>query len=119
MVLPMMAAAPHLPPVPPPDPTAPGPFAFADPDSVPGNHAEAGFDDIQITPHNEKVGGGDLDTAVDLALRVGPLGRMMRENPGAQDAVVDAVRKALAAHDGPDGVKLDSATWIVTARTPG
>jgi hypothetical protein len=65
------------------------------------------------------VGGGDLDTAVDLAMRVGPLGRMVRENPQVREAVLDAVRKALAAHDGPDGVKLDSATWIVTARAPG
>ena len=119
MVLPMMAAASHLPPAPPPEPFAPGPFAFADPERVRGILAEAGFADIQITPHNEKVGGGDLDTAVDLALRVGPLGRMMRENPGAQDAVIGAVRQALAAHDGPGGVKLDSATWIVTARAPG
>ena len=119
MVLPMMAAAPHLPPAAPPDPDAPGPFAFADPERVRGILTEAGFGDIQIIPHNEKVGGGDLDTVVDLALKVGPLGRMLRENPDAHDAVIGAVRKALAAHDGPDGVKLDSATWIVTARAPG
>jgi len=119
MVLPMMAAAPFLPAVEPPDPTAPGPFAFADPDRVRGILTKAGFSDIQITPHDEKVGGGDLDTAVHLAMRVGPLGRMVRENPDAHDAVIDAVRKALAAHEGPDGVKLGSATWIVTARAPG
>jgi hypothetical protein len=28
------------------------------------------------------------------------------------------VRAALAAHDGPDGVRLTAATWIVTARVP-
>jgi hypothetical protein len=32
---------------------------------------------------------------------------------------VDAIRAALAAHVGPDGVKLRSATWVVTARNPG
>jgi hypothetical protein len=26
------------------------------------------------------------------------------------------VRQAFAEHDGPDGVKLDAAVWIVTAR---
>jgi ubiquinone/menaquinone biosynthesis C-methylase UbiE len=119
MVLPMMAAAPHLPPAPPTEPFAPGPFAFADPERVRAILTEAGFGEIEITPHHEKVGGGDLDTAVDLAMRVGPLGRMVRENPQAREAVLDAVRAALAAHDGPDGVKLDSATWIVTARAPG
>jgi SAM-dependent methyltransferase len=119
MVLPMMAAAPLLPPAPPPEPGAPGPFAFADPDHVRGILARAGFIDVQLAPHNEKVGGGDLDTVVDLALKVGPLGRMLRENPDQEDAVVVAVRDALAAHDGPGGVKLEAATWIVTARTPG
>jgi hypothetical protein len=28
------------------------------------------------------------------------------------------VRSALAAHDGPDGVRLNAATWVVTARAP-
>jgi hypothetical protein len=26
------------------------------------------------------------------------------------------VRSALAAHDGPEGVRLKAATWVVTAR---
>jgi hypothetical protein len=28
------------------------------------------------------------------------------------------VRSALAAHDGPDGVRLNAATWVVTAQAP-
>jgi hypothetical protein len=28
------------------------------------------------------------------------------------------VRSALAAHDGADGVRLNAATWVVTARAP-
>jgi hypothetical protein len=28
------------------------------------------------------------------------------------------VRSALAAHEGPDGVRLNAATWVVTARAP-
>jgi hypothetical protein len=39
---------------------------------------------------------------------------MLRENPGPRDQAVEAIRAALAAHEGPDGVKLDSGTWIVT-----
>ena len=118
MMLPMMAAAPYLPPMPQPEPGAPGPFAFADPERVRGILIEAGFLDVTATPHNQKVGGGDLDTAVGLALKVGPLGGMLREAPDKRDAVIAAVRDALGAHVGPDGVKLDSATWIVTARAP-
>lgn len=116
MTLPMAAALAHLPAPPsPPEHGAPGPFAFADPDRVRGILGAAGFSDIQITPHNEKIGGGDLDTALGLALKVGPLGALLREHPDQRDTVIAAVRAALAAHEGPDGVKLDSATWIVTA----
>ncbi len=119
MVLPMQAALPLVatPPAP-AEPGAPGPFAFADPERVRGILESAGFEAIAITPHDEKIGSGGLDTALGIALRVGPLGTLLRENPDQRDAVVAAVRDALAPHEGPDGVKLDSATWIVTARNP-
>jgi SAM-dependent methyltransferase len=117
MTVAMAAAAPFLPPMPPPsDPHAPGPFAFADPERTRGILKDAGFTDIDAVPHNEKVGGGNLDQTLELSLRVGPLGTFLRENPEARAPAVAAVRQALAAHDGPDGVKLDSATWIVSAR---
>ena len=116
MTLPMAAALAHVPAPPPPEPGAPGPFAFADPDRVRGILGDAGFRDVVLTPHDEKIGGGDLDTALDLALKVGPLGGLLREHPDKRDVVLGAVREALVAHDGPDGVKLASATWIVTAR---
>jgi SAM-dependent methyltransferase len=116
MTAPMAAALQHVPAPPPPaDPTAPGPFAFADPERVRGILAAAGFTDIALTPHDEKIGRNDLDTALALALKVGPLGGLLRENPDQRDAVIGAVRRVLAGHDGPDGVTLDSASWIVTA----
>ncbi len=117
MTVAMAAAAPLLPPMPAPaDPHAPGPFAFADPERTRGILTQAGFAEIAFFAHNEKVGGGNLDQTLDLSLRVGPLGSFLRENPDRRDAAVAAVRAALAAHEGPDGVKLDSATWIVSAR---
>jgi SAM-dependent methyltransferase len=116
MTVPMAAAAKHLPEPPPPaGPNAPGPFAFADPERVRRILGEAGFADVAVTPHDEAIGSGDLRTAVGLALRVGPLGAMLRENPDRRDAVVAAIRETLAAYDGPEGPKLPSATWIVTA----
>lgn len=117
MSLPMMAALPHVgAPPSPPEPGAPGPFAFADPQRVRGILSTAGFADVAVTPHDEPIGSGDRETTLGLALRIGPLGALLRENPDRRDAVVGAVRAALAPYDGPDGVKLDSATWIVTAR---
>jgi SAM-dependent methyltransferase len=118
MRLPMEAAGSLVPPPSPPEPDAPGPFAFANPDRVRGILANAGFVDVEITPHDEKVGSGDLATALALALRIGPLGAILRENPGLRDSVLPRVRAALAAHDGPEGPKLDAAVWIVTARSP-
>lgn len=118
MRLPMEAAGSAVPPPSPPEPDAPGPFAFANPDRVRGILANAGFVDVEITPHDEKVGSGDLETALALALAIGPLGAILRENPGLREAVRPRVRAALAAHDGPDGPKLNAAVWIVTARSP-
>lgn len=117
MSLPMQAALAHVdaPPAP-PEPGAPGPFAFADPARVNAILADAGFSGVSLTPHDEPIGPGDLETTLGLALRVGPLGALLRENPEKRDAVIAAVRAALAPHDGPDGVKLGSATWVVTAR---
>lgn len=117
--MPLRAASPHLPPQPAHDPDAPGPFAFADPDRVRGILERAGFEEIKITPHDEQVGSGDLDTMLAVCSRVGPLGKVLRENPELRAATLPAVRSALAAHDGPDGVRLNAATWIVTARAPG
>lgn len=116
MTLPLASAAHLLPPATPPEPGAPGPFAFADQDRTSAILAAAGFTDIVFTPHNQKIGSGDLETTLGLSLRIGPLGGMLRENPDRREAVIDAVRAALRPHEGPDGVLLNSATWIVTAR---
>lgn len=119
MSLPMAAALAKLPPSAasaPPAPGAPGPFAFADPDRVRDILADAGFTDVLLTPTDMKVGGGDLETVLAMALKVGPLGALLREHPEHRDAAIEAVREALSAHNGPEGVKLGSATWVVTAR---
>lgn len=116
MMLPMMAAAQHVSPPPPPEPGAPGPFAFADPERVRSILGGAGFQGVEIAPHDQKIGSGDLETSLGLALRVGPLGALLREHPEQRDRVVASVREALAAHQGPEGVRLESAAWIVTAR---
>ena len=117
MMLPMQAVLAHVAPPPPPEPGAPGPFAFADPDRVRAILAAGGFTDVDVAPHDQKIGSGDLATTLAVALKVGPLGGILRENPDKREVVIEAVRTALAAHEGPDGVKLDSAAWIVTART--
>lgn len=118
MQLPMRAALPQVsvPPPAPGDPLAPGPFAFADPDRVRDILDGAGFWDVEIAPRDFMIGGNPLDESVALAMKVGPLGALLRENPGQRDAVIDAVREAMTPHVGADGVRLPGAVWIVTAR---
>ena len=116
--LPLRAAAAHLPPQPALDSDGPGPFSFADADRVNDVLGRAGFGEIAIEARDEKVGSGDLEAMLAVCSRVGVLGKILRENPGLREAALPAVRSALAAHDGPDGVKLNAATWIVTARVP-
>jgi SAM-dependent methyltransferase len=116
MQAPLQAALPLLPPVAPPDPTAPGPFAFADPSRVRSILADSGYRSVTINPFDADIGGGDLEQTLKLALGVGPLGRALREHPELADNVVDAVRDVLSNHLTSNGVRMPSAVWIVLAR---
>jgi len=115
MRVPIEAAAAFLPATPPPEPFAPGPFAFADNERLAGILAQAGFRDVQISPFDTAIGGGDLEASVELALRVGPLGAALRENPGLEADIIPPLRAALASYATPLGVLLPAAVWIVRA----
>ncbi|MFY7977227.1 MAG: hypothetical protein ACOVOB_05240, partial [Brevundimonas sp.] len=78
--------------------------------------AGAGFTGVDIAAYDSFVGGHPLDEAVALAMKVGPLGMLLRENPDKREVIIAAVRDALAPHEGPDGVMLPAAVWIVTAQ---
>lgn len=119
MRLPAEAAAGLVPAAPPPEPGAPGPFAFADPDRVRGILAEAGFSGIDITPHDEAIGGHDLEGTVEMSFRVGPLGAILRERPDLAPVLRDRVREAVSPWMRGEAVYMPSATWLVTARNPG
>jgi SAM-dependent methyltransferase len=117
MTVPHAAAAAQLPPPPPPTPGAPGPFAFADPARVRHILSSAGFRDVDLTPYDRKIGGGDLEQTLAVSLGIGLLGRALLEHPEKRALVIDDVREALRPHVDEDGiVRLDSAGWIVTAR---
>jgi SAM-dependent methyltransferase len=115
MRVPLEAALPLLPPLPAPDPTAPGPFAFADPARVRGVLDAAGFKSVSVDAFDAHIGSADLEGSVALTFRVGPLGAALREHPQFRDRVGDAVRKALAPYVTPAGVMTPGAIWVVTA----
>ena len=118
MTAPLQAALPYFAeqPAQPADPLAPGPFAFADRDRLFGILSGAGFHDIEIRPHDQPVTTGDLEETVEISMKIGPLGRILRERPDLQARVAQAIREAVAPLVTAAGVFFDSATWIVTAR---
>lgn len=119
--VPLFAALPHIPKQEPAVPGAPGPFAFDDPDRLRGVLTNAGYRSIEIEPFdaNLVVGGGadPVGDALQQTLDIGPLARIFRElDESARTKSVDAVREALARHTSAEGVVMDGAVWLVTAR---
>jgi SAM-dependent methyltransferase len=115
MHAPLDAAFPLLPPLPPPDPTAPGPFAFADAGRVEPILTAARFGSVKISQFDATIGGGDLEQTLELALNLGPLGAVLRENPNLTESVAGVVRDALSKYATPKGVLMPAAVWIVSA----
>src|SRR5262249_8798224 len=117
MAAPMAAAAKYSPPLPPPDPHAPGPFAFADRGRVARILEAAGFCAVGIEPHDEPVGGNDRADTLELALNLGPLGRLLREHPERRAVATAAVRDAIQPFIVDGVARFPTATWIVTAKS--
>ena len=112
---PLEAALPFLPPVPPSDPVAPGPFAFADARRVRSILLAAGFRRVRIDPFDTRIGGADIDETLKLALRVGPLGSALREHTQLRGRIAETVRDVLTHYVTPSGVLMPAAVWIVLA----
>lgn len=122
--LPMGAIKDIVPPSPPPDPEAPGPFSFGESDRVMRILTSAGFSDIAIVPfdHLLPFGLGEtreaaIEDALQMAFEVGPLSRALADQPDdVRTRAADAVRAAFATRPGERSVMIDGAAWIVTAR---
>jgi SAM-dependent methyltransferase len=105
----------------PADPTAPGPFALADPERLERVLDEAGFGGISLDDVRRPVllgGRGGVETALGF-LRRSRLGAAIVEGTtdgsGAQE-VFDAVARALQPYVTPEGVEMTAAVWVVKAR---
>ncbi|MCH7911110.1 MAG: class I SAM-dependent methyltransferase [Candidatus Hydrogenedentes bacterium] len=117
--IPMQAAAQHIEPPEAPAPGAPGPFAFADPDHVKTILTDAGYTDIRIDPYTQEAilgGGGSLEDSIDFIFSIGPMSRVVKDaTPEQLKKIRASVTEALGPYHTPDGIKMDSATWVVTA----
>jgi len=106
----------------PPDPFAPGPFAFGDAERVRGILKDAGFTDIEAEAFENPMFMGDTPNAAALSsTRLGPVSRLVREaGPDKLDIIVRAVEAALTPLAATDGrVALPGRAWIFTAQAGG
>jgi hypothetical protein len=118
--VPLEAAREFLPPQPPVEPDAPGPFALADDQRVRRILTAAGWRDGALVRHDVPIriaAPGNLEQATEFATSVGPLSRALAEvDPDLKSRVRAAVAQALKTVDGPDGVSLRGSIWLVSAR---
>jgi SAM-dependent methyltransferase len=98
-LVPLRAATPFLPPMPQPGPEDPGQYSFGD---------RARVERILMVKNAAEVA---QDTG-----RFGPLARAFADaGPQAVEKARAAIAEALAPHQGPDGVMLPGACWLVSA----
>lgn len=118
LTVPFAAVGPYVQPPSLGGPGEPGPFSLEDPDRIRTLLDGAGFDAITVDAVDEPLWlGSDLDGVMASLLEM-PLIRTMLEEAGegARAEATTALRDAMAAHQGQDGVTLGSAAWLVTAR---
>jgi SAM-dependent methyltransferase len=114
-----VAAIRHL--VPPPPvlgPDDPGQFSWSDPARIKRILNGGGFKDVVLTPLDLSFHlGVDAAGAAEFATFIGQSARLLQGQP---DETVRAARTALQdlfkKHEGPNGVSLPGALWLVSAR---
>jgi SAM-dependent methyltransferase len=114
---PVRAAQPFLPPQQRPGPEDPGQFSFGDRARVERILGEAGFSALRLEPIDRQIWMGDsVAEVVAGAGRFGPLARAFAgAEPAAIEKAKQAIAEVLAPHEGPDGVRLPGACWLVQA----
>jgi SAM-dependent methyltransferase len=119
MILPLQEAYKHVPRLPEVGPEDPGPFSFAREDRVRRILSEAGYHSIVMEPVDltlDLAVGRGLDAAVNGALLIGPVSRVLENQPPeARAAVANSIRSALASMQEGETVPLGASVWIVTA----
>jgi SAM-dependent methyltransferase len=117
--IPVQAALQHLPPPEKPDPHAPGPFAFADPERVRSILENAGFSDVAIAPHQAEIRFGEapsLEASVRQLAEIGPVGRLLVDvEADTKEQVFAAMEEALAPYYRDGSLWMPGAMWFVTA----
>jgi SAM-dependent methyltransferase len=99
---------------------APTPFSLSNPERTTSLLSAAGFVDIDLTPLDEPmIPGSDADDAYSFISQIGIVKGLSHDLDDAQRVQALAnLRQMLAEHETPDGVLVDTAAWIISARKP-
>jgi hypothetical protein len=120
MMTPLQAVYQHVPKLPPQEPDAPSPFAFASEARVTRILREAGFNGIAMDQHAVSLDiaiGKGLEVAVQSAFEIGPASRALEGYPpDVREAARQSVRDILAPYQRGDHVALPGSIWLVTAQ---
>ena len=117
MGIPIQVASQYVERPEPPGPDAPGPFAFRDPARIESILAGAGFTDIGITGNQLALEfEADIAGTVSKLLQLGPMAQPVAQaSNDTQERIAQDLADAIARYQGSDGVRIDSASWIVSA----
>lgn len=104
---------------PPPGPEDPGQFSWADPQRVERILRDGGFQNISLTPIDPQMryaGPGGAEEAADFCFLVGPILRAVAKlTPDQRQEVRGKLVDYFKSVEGPDGIVLPGANWIVKA----
>ena len=119
--IPLQAALQHLPAPEAPDPHAPGPFAFADPQRVQKILDASGFKDISVESFTREIRFGEAPTlqqSVKELAMIGPVSRLIAgQEPAVLQRVFASMEEVMAPYYRDGALNLPGAIWFVTART--
>ena len=112
-----------LPPQPLPGPEEPGQFSWADPARVKRILETAGFRDVSLTPFDLDMrlssagGAGAAAEAASFAMLIGPVVRAtLNASPEQRQTVRAGLETYFRGVEGPQGVIMPGAIWIVRAK---
>lgn len=120
VAVPLSVAKRHVewPEAPPAD--GPGEFGFADRARFEAALNGAGFQIEAVDPLDIEVivaGGGGVDAVIEFFMQQGPAARVMGEATDAQRAAVKSdLKETLAPYVTPQGVRMATGTWLVSAK---
>ena len=118
VMVPVSAALEHVPLAAPGPEGAPGPFSLAKPERIRQLLMDAGFENVEISEIAELMFlGEDAVVASEFWQGTGTA-RLLLDDVDAdtERRAMDTVRGALRSHEGPEGIWLTSAAWLVAAR---